>query len=77
MNSSFGGAPYPNPAAVKVLLEHRADMDGKRDHQNLTVLDRDGRLAFPHRALAMDVWVEFSREKRALDVRSERVADGL
>ena len=37
------------------------------------MLDRVGRLAFPHRALVMDVWVEFSREKRALD---GVVADG-
>jgi len=62
VNPSHGGALHPNPAAVKILLEHGADMDGRRDHLNLTVLDRVEMLALPHRALVMDVWVEFSRK---------------
>ena len=49
----------PNPAAIKVLLHHGADMDGQKDHLNMTVLDWVRGLIPDEHVAIMEVWEEF------------------
>jgi len=70
--ADFGRPIYrrPNPAAIKVLLHHGADMDGQRDYLGVTVLEYvkgllpDGVLDSrpipdPEREAIIEVWEDF------------------